>query len=91
MHWNICAARKNDKLLFLKEKVKLGEEKDNLLNYINILKLSCLDDIYKLEHPQHIPVPPNHGYEIRNGLFGKGRDIFLKTTRDGNEFLYGSI
>jgi hypothetical protein len=56
MDLKIGSARGNDKLLFFKEKVKLGEEKDNLLNYIDILKQTSLDDIYKIEYPSHIPV-----------------------------------
>jgi hypothetical protein len=81
MDWKIGAARGNDKLLFLKEKVQFGEEKDKLLNYINILKQTRLNDIYILEHPPHIQVPPNNSYEItyeiRNGFFLELEEIYF--------------
>jgi hypothetical protein len=60
----------------------LKEERDNLLNNINILKQTRLDDIYKLAHPPSISIPPNNQYviqyEINNGLFGTKGDVYLQ-------------
>jgi hypothetical protein len=64
----------------------LTEEKNDLLNFINLLIQSHGEEVYTLEHQPLIPVPHNNAYgmpyEIKNGLLGANRDIFIKTTRN---------
>jgi hypothetical protein len=38
--------------------------------------------LHGLEYLSPLPVPPNNGYEIRNGLVGIDRDVLFKQTRN---------
>jgi hypothetical protein len=67
--------------IILNEIDRLTEEKNNFINYINALKQMRKGYVDRLEHPPRIPVPPDEGYEIRNGLIGE-RDVLLKQTRN---------
>jgi hypothetical protein len=64
--------------------IDLIEEQIELLDKYDDLLVEHRTEKYKLDllNPPHIPVPPNQGYEINNGLLGAKRDILLKQTRN---------
>jgi hypothetical protein len=66
----------------LEEIDRLTKENTDLDNYINALKEQHRPYVDILENPPQIPVPPDNGYEIRNGLLETERDILLKETRN---------
>jgi SMC interacting uncharacterized protein involved in chromosome segregation len=81
--WNgyLKEAKGDSRVIILNERDRLTQDKNNFINYINALKQMSEGYIHRLEHPQSIPVSPNEGYEINNGLVDEG-DVLLKQTRN---------
>jgi hypothetical protein len=82
--WNrhLKEAEGDSRVLILNEIDRVTKEKSDLVDYINELKKKREPYVKMFNNKPPIPVPPNSGYDIDNGLISAKRDILLKQTRN---------